>query len=259
MRTKEKITQRERGGCEEDHLRFAKTRSKKETEKDGKTLRTTAARTFLATTPNPRKKKLHGRAPTARQICARSGQTAKNALFKMSSVLQPQGFFTLGPQFDKNWNIEPYKIVTRRKNYPQDGSAKSSLFDTPKRLEEVERREIAPKPLFCSVSRVSTSTPVLPGDRRPESRKRGLKEGWSKKNVQKASKMALLRKGRFRYFLIIVDFPRKPGTPFRTIKQVVSEDPARLLTHKTRKSGPLSNPLIYIYSYRERGGERCLR
>ena len=197
MRTKEKITQRERGGCEEDHLRFAKTGSKKETEKDGKTLRTTAARTFVATTPNPRKKITRPRAHRASNLRAQRTNCEKCPFQNELGSAAPRVFLPWNPNFDKISNIEPYKIVTRRKNYPQDGSAKSSLFDTPKRLEEVERREIAPKPLFCSVSRVSTSTPVLPGDRRPESRKRGLKEGWSKKMRKKPRKWPFCEKADF--------------------------------------------------------------
>ena len=120
--------------------------AKKKTGKDAKTLRTAAARAFFAMTPNSRENR-HGHAPTARQICARTGQTAKNALSKTSSVLQPRGFFTPETNFVKISNFETYKIATRGKNYPQKRSAKSSLFDTPKGLKEVERREIAPKPL----------------------------------------------------------------------------------------------------------------
>ena len=66
--------------------------------------------------------------------------------------------------------------------------------------------------------------------------KRTSGEG-SQKNAQKDSKRAILQKGRLRDFLVVADFPRKTVTPFRTIKQAVSEDPDRLLT----LPGPLIN------------------
>ena len=228
MRTKEKNTQRKRGGCEEDHLRFSKTGSKKKTEKTEKPSAPQLRGRFWQR-PQIREKKRHGRAPPARQICARSGHTAKNGLFKTSSVLQPRVFWPLKPNFDKISNIEPYKVVTRGKNYPQDGSAKSSLFDTPKGLEEVQRRESLRNPLFCGVSRVSTSTAVLPQDSRPESRKKGFQEGWPKKRAKNLENVHFAKRSISR-FSRHRRFPRKPVTPFRTIKQAVSEDPDRLLT-----------------------------
>ena len=57
------------------------------------------------------------------------------------------------------------------------------------------------------------------------------------KNAQKTSKRAILQKGEFRDFSVVATIPRKTVTPFRTIKQAVSEDPDRLLT----LPGPLIN------------------
>ena len=58
------------------------------------------------------------------------------------------------------------------------------------------------------------------------------------KNAQNASKRAILPKGEFRDFSVVATIPGKTVTPFRTIKQAVSEDPDRLLT----LPGPLINP-----------------
>ena len=60
-------------------------------------------------------------------------------------------------------------------------------------------------PLFCSVSRVSTSTAVLPQDSRPESRKKGFQEGWPKKRAKNLenghfAKMSISRFSRHRRF-----------------------------------------------------------
>ena len=79
---------------------------------------------------------------------ARAADTLRKMAFsKRARFCSPKGFLPWKSNFDKVSNIEPYKIVTRTKNYPQDGSTKSCHVDTPKGLEDVESRNIAPKPL----------------------------------------------------------------------------------------------------------------
>ena len=95
MQTKEKNTQIRKGGVRRGPLQVPKKMKKPSAlQPRGH---------FWQGPENPRKKKWHGRAPPSRQNCVRRGDTAKNALFKTSSVLQPQGFLTFETQLRQNF------------------------------------------------------------------------------------------------------------------------------------------------------------
>ena len=230
MRTKEQNTQRERGGCEQDHLRFSKTGpKKKKTGKDGKTLRTAAARTFLATTPNPRKKTTRPRTPRAPNLRAQRSHCEKWPFQNELGSAAPRVFLAFETQFRQNFEHRTVQNSNTRKKLSSRRVRKIKPFRDAKRARRgTETRNRSETPCFVAF-RVCPPQRLCCHKTPDQSREKRASGKGGQKNAQKASKMSILREGRFRDFLVIADFPRKPSTPFRTIKQAVSEDPDRLL------------------------------
>ena len=91
-------------------------------------------------------------------------------------------------------------------------------------------------PLFSSVSRASTSSTFLREAREAPSQKKGLEEGWPRKCAT-CLQNGIFLKSPISRISDHTQFCAKKRSPFHALKQVVSEDPARLLT----LPGPLIN------------------
>ena len=188
--------------------------------------------------PQIREKKRHGRAPPARAKFARAADTLRKMAFsKRARFCSPKGFFALETQFRQNFehrtvqNSNPRKKLSSRRVHkilPCRHAQRARRCRKPRHRSEI--------PCFVAF-RVSPTLRLCCQKTEDQSGERRASRKGGQKNAPKASKMAILRKGRFRDFLVIADFPRKPVTPFRTIKQAVSEDPDSLLT----LPGPLIN------------------
>ena len=100
---------------------------KKSPEKLGKTLRTTAARPFVATGPTRTQNATHPRAKKFTNWSS-PGKNGKKVIFKTTSALQPQAVFCLpNPIWSKNRTFEKKKKKNCeiRKNYSPKDCAES--------------------------------------------------------------------------------------------------------------------------------------
>ena len=214
------------GGCEERQWCRNKTPNKKT-----KSLRTAAARPFLAGTTNRARDLTHPRVHIS-SILRLSGKNLKNAFFKMTSVLQPQG-----RSWPQNQTLTKFGILKknckRHENYSQSRCAKSRCFRTSRRCcGHALARNRSQTPFFkhfaCLDLFNSTDNPKMKKTAEGEPRQ----QRWAP-----IPKDALFRKPRFshRRFSEVKFAKCKPQ--FRTIKHVVSETTGRLLA----LPGPLIN------------------
>ena len=106
MRTKEKNTQRKRRGCEEDHLRFSKTGSKKK-RKRRKNPPHHSGKAIFDRDPKSTEKTTPPRTPRAPNLRAQRTHCKKYAFQNELSSAAPGVFRAWKPNFDKISNMEP--------------------------------------------------------------------------------------------------------------------------------------------------------
>ena len=154
-RRKEKNTKRRRGEFEErnkNFIKMAKTVSKQKPRGH-----------FLATSPTRTQNVTHPLVPNYHKLVSSPGKNLKNAIFKTTSVLQPQGFFCpRNPTWSKNRTSEKKQFVR-----PTEIILKKLCKIKPAQHVEREskRRNDAKSlrnPLFLSVSRLSPSSASPP-------------------------------------------------------------------------------------------------
>ena len=146
--------------------------------------------------------------------------------------------------------------MTRRKNFRRRRSAESRLFKAPRGVEEEKTfwktRNRSETPCFvafcaCPPLRHSCDEPEEhQGKKKPQRRV-------AKKVRKRPRKWHFSEKADFANFWTYTIFREKRAPHFALQNKWFQKTrpaywlfPARLLTHKTRKSGPLSNPLAYI-------------
>ena len=186
----------------------------KKTGKDGKTLRAAAARPFLTGTRNPRKKTAPLRTPRAPNLRVQRTHCEKNAFQNELSSAAPGVFWPLKPNFDKISNMEPYKIVTYGKIILKRGPLNFAMSTRQKGSKRYRDAKWLRNPLFCSVSRVSTSTDVLAEDSRPKLTKKGLPGRVAKKTRKMPPKGPFCKKVNFAFFPSSPQFREKRSPHF---------------------------------------------
>ena len=150
MRTKKKTPKEKEGDVKRTTLGLRK-RGQQKKPKNTEKPSAPQPRGHFWEGPEIHGKKRHRRAPPAREICARSGHTAKNTLFKTSSVLQPQGFFDLWNPISTKLEHRTVQNSNRRKKLSSRQVRKKKPFRHAKRDRRgTETRNGSKTPCFVA-------------------------------------------------------------------------------------------------------------
>ena len=133
---------------------------------------------------------------------ARAADTLPKRRFsKRARFCSPRGFLTFETQFRQNFEHRTVQNSNLRKKFIlKTGPQKGAFSTRPKGSKRYRDAKWLRNPLFCSVSCVSTSTAALARDSRPESRKKGFREGWPKKRAKTLEKGPFCKKVDFAFF-----------------------------------------------------------
>ena len=233
---KRKNTQRKRGGCEEDHLRFSKTGSKKN-RKRRKNPPHRSGKAISERDPKSTEKNDTAAHPPRAKFARAADTLPKRRFSKRARFCSPRGFLTFETQFRQNFEHRTVQNSNLRKKLSSRQVRKKEPFRHAQRDRRgTETRNGSETPCFVAF-RACPPQRLRCHKTADQSQEKRVSGKGGQENAQKPSKRAILQKGRFRVFSVGADFPRKTVTPFRTIKQAVSEDPDRLLT----LPGPLIN------------------
>ena len=163
----------------------------------------------------------HAHAPTASQICACTGKNAKNALFKTTSVLQPQGLFTLETQFRQNFKLRKLQNSNTQNNYYQKKGLRNRAFSRRQRSRRGRKtRNRSETPCFVAFRVCLPLRLCRQETGQHERNKNALKE--EEKKCAKSLENGPTAKRPIPPSAEDNRFSAKCSPPFRTTKQVVT-------------------------------------
>ena len=139
MRTKRETPKQKEGGVKRTTSYLRKRGRSKNPEKDAKTLRTAAARPILARPTSDTRRDTPARPECLKFVHAWESMW-KTPFSKRARFCSPKAFFTLETEFGQVFELQKIQNCNTRKIILTKGLQKG--------VEEIERREIAPKSLL---------------------------------------------------------------------------------------------------------------
>ena len=196
-------------------MKFAKTALKKKNRKRRKNPPHCSGKPIFHGYPKTTEKNDTGAHPPRAKFARAADKLRKIPFSKRARFCSPRGFLTFETQFRQKLEHRSVQNSNTRKKLSSKQVRKMKLFS---KLHKGSKRHRDAKwlqnPLFCSVSRVVTSTDVSAKDSRPKLTKKGLPGRVAKKTRKMLPKGPFCQKVNFAIFPSSPQFREKRSPHF---------------------------------------------